>query len=157
GPDDALLGRFDNTGARYYYATDKLGSVLSIYREDTAGLTPMKTLAYDRTFVTSRIPENSYGPVLHDRFEYAGLEYDPATRMVLNSSGWFDAKSGRYTGQNGPGLGNNPYPVSGNDAPNVSPAEAEPPTLTSTLVSMVRDKLQPLEDMGGGLGQAAGF
>src|SRR5439155_19092334 len=69
-------------------------------------------------------------------------------------SHWFDPRTGRYLGQGGPGLGDNPYPFADNDAPNYSPGE--PPTLTGMIRFWVDERLRPFEQMGGGLAQAAG-
>ncbi len=119
---DGPIGRVSANQA-LLYATDRQGSVGAIY-ELSANAAPQlqKVLEYRGVQATGRGNQVVAGatsgtPLVADRFEYTGREYDPIARMQFNHARWFDPATGRFMTEDA-SQDTNQYRYAGNSWPN---------------------------------------
>jgi YD repeat-containing protein len=125
GPAGQPLARLlSGTSLPDFYMTDRQDSVLQLV--DATGHT-LKRIRYTGLTVAERAgPAGSPGSAGSDRFELAAQVSDQQAGLAMLNGQWFNPALGRYLSAGGPGIGLNPYPVAGNDAPNDLGPGADP-------------------------------
>jgi RHS repeat-associated protein len=88
-PVGGLIGFRDNTGNRYYYLTDNLGSVLRVI--DSSGVA-VNSYSYDPFGVTTSSSAGVAQP-----FGYTGAHTNPATGLLHLGARYYDPTLGRFT------------------------------------------------------------
>jgi RHS repeat-associated protein len=98
---DQILGRLDTKGGvAYYYATDRQGSVLSVYK-DTRGQVSLQLWGDRRVRVVEALSysggvvDKSWG-TFSDHFQYAGTLYDQRVQLQYNRARWYSPVMGRF-------------------------------------------------------------
>jgi RHS repeat-associated protein len=108
-----LLGRLDTPKAGgsqvYYYATDRQGSVLSVWQDNrklvfdsSSRVFAVKSVFYVGGGVMKR--ETGH-PSFDDWFEYTGLMFDPLSGLQYNNARWYNPSFGRFMSQDPLGFG----------------------------------------------------